>query len=1218
MGSPMASRGAGPPDGKLAPSGRVEGARVLYLAVGLSTVAKGKTWQPVLVLLLVLLSSTAAYNEEYSTAFYQTVPGTGPDYWDSLPFQNSTERSTQAEQDLQSPSTDSPSIVGNLNTRSILASSVGTAGLFPITRWNLNKVSGSLELRLGEQGPLSGDFLDLQSSTGLPVAISPVAGTLDTTAGLSSKELQQLEINTSPSSLPLQAVEAERTEQARTINALPMRFLTSPSSATNSSLHLVWKTTHQAAFAQEISLNTVSAPDQPPSTTAQTLAHSSPSERVTEMEPGLQGPWLTSAQTVHGIDADQRHGDHSGTVPSAETPGYWDRLKELPHLQSSRSPDTVSASRADLTPLMKTTAIGAADQRMKRSTSSLRAAARSHLVSMPHTYASVLSIPTQQSFVASSETTSHQISGLNGQERNIAELATVTPLFQTSILSSSSQFEAPTHIAPVKSPGFTDSRKTKESSTHWPLEPFGVDKPSWPTPVPVTVESPNMSDASAENYTEASLRSVSHYGESLTTGPPSHGFSSVDSPTSSSIQPTIAESTLQDSQWSETTSELPSRNASLLAMLHSPEASTDMANDSVHYLAEGTATHVPHSFAEGKKDFGPSPATAGLEFDSVAVVTHTEASLFVGHQSSISTEHPASSDLTSLSMPPSFLGSAKEKEGSPAPQATPSTFTGERSKLELKEGFHLEAGDYTSPSEASIAVPSGTAGTSLSRQTVSHPPLYSRGDTEYLHPWTPPAELEMSPPEDMTITAHHRKWIKTELHEQKQQTQAMPTILSELSLAASEGTPVIEWFSSLASAEPEVQSTHNVLPRQGSEATQLPPHDSTYLDVSRPSELKVSSKSSSTTGPMTTAGSPPLPSYPSFVAAETTPVGSAPVGTEYNGLVTGGSTDGVPVKLFSMAPSEWKVAVPTPLHTTVASAITTEAGSSLVVPTHRSVHPGLMSSGSPSNNVSESTTEPLKGLMARGEWVMPASTVLSSISNTEVQRPPDLRASTASTTYKIAPFLSTGSLEVVTPAGTTEAVLGYKATGTFTEATGTTTASSMVPIAQAVPGSTIVGSVMLSSTSKSMSSTILAPITPLQRTSAWLSTSEPLMARTSRSWLVNFQKSKSVVSSTKVPSPKETSTTLLITSTKMGTEDVHTSKQQVPTFESQTLSQSTERDYLTSSSPKSHIIAVRSLPLQFRLTGIDYTESLKNKSSNNYKKLEKGVKLTVSNPEHLG
>ncbi|KAJ6664181.1 hypothetical protein lerEdw1_008397 [Lerista edwardsae] len=1237
MGSLMASRGAGPPDGKLALSGRVEGARVLHLAGGLLTVAKGQTWQTVLALLLVLLASTAAHNEEYSTASYQTVPGTSPDYLDFLPFQNTTERSPQAEEALKSPSTDSHSAGGNLYTGNTSASSVGTAGQFPIssTGWNLNKVSGSLKLRLGGQGPLSGESLDVQSSPGLTLATSLLAAAVDTTAGLSSRELQRLEINTSPSSLPLQVVQAERMEQAHTTEALPMRFLTLPSSATSRSLHLVWNMTHQAALAQEISLNTVSAADQPSSATVLTLESSSPSEHITGIEPGLHGPWLSSAQTVHGIGADQQHGDESGTVPSAETPGYWDRLKEPPHLQSSGSPDAVSASHADLTPRMSTTAVGTTNQRMKRSTLSLGATALSRLVSMPRMYASILSVPTPQSFDASSETTIQQISGLiSGQEFDIAEPATMEPLSRSSIWSSSSQFEAPTHVALVKSPGFTDSRKTKESSTHWPLEPLRADKSSWPTPVPVTVESPNMSSASAvngshasaENFTEASLRSVSHYGRSLTTGPSSHGFSSVDAPTSSLTQPAVAESTLQDSQWSETTSGLPSGNASLPAIFNSSKASTDMANVSVGQLAVGAATYVPHSFAEEMTDFGPSPATAGLELDSAAVGAHTEASLFIGHPSSISTEQPASSDLTSLSMLPSYLGSAKEQEGSPAPQATPSTFTGERSKLELKEGSHLEAGKYTSPSEAStqVAVLSGTAGTSfLPRQTFSHPPLYSRGETKYLRSWAPSAEStsppEASPPKGMTITAHHRVVINTELHEQTQAAaEPMPTILSELSLAASEGTPVTEWFSSLASAEPEVQSTHNVLSRQGSEATQLPPHDSTYLDVSQSSELKVSSvakKSRSPTGHMTTAGSPPLPSYPSFVAAETTPpVGIAPNRTEYTGLVTGGSTDGVPVKLFSLAPSDWKVADLTQLHATVASAISTEAERSSVAPIHSFVPPGLMSSGSPSNNVSESTTEALKGLMARREWIMPASTMLSSTSNTEVQRP-DLRASTTSTTYKVAPFLSTGSMKMVTStsAVTTEAVLGYKATGSFTEATGTTTASLMVPTAQAVPGSTKVVSGTLSSTLKSISSTVPALITPLQSTSAWLSTSEPLMARTSRRhWLVNFQKNMSAVSSTKVPSPEETSTTLLITSTKMGTEDIRTSKQQVPIVESQTLSQSTERESLTSSSPKSHIIAMRTLPLQFRLTGIDYTESLENKSSNSYKKLEKEVKLTLN------
>ncbi|XP_066491559.1 zona pellucida sperm-binding protein 3-like [Tiliqua scincoides] len=102
---------------------------------------------------------------------------------------------------------------------------------------------------------------------------------------------------------------------------------------------------------------------------------------------------------------------------------------------------------------------------------------------------------------------------------------------------------------------------------------------------------------------------------------------------------------------------------------------------------------------------------------------------------------------------------------------------------------------------------------------------------------------------------------------------------------------------------------------------------------------------------------------------------------------------------------------------------------------------------------------------------------------------------------------------------------------------------------------------------------------------------------------MDTKKIMDAVSSTKVPS-------LLITSTKMS-EDIHTSKQLVPMLEYWNLSQATDKDYPTLSSPTSHVVAVHTLSLQFRLVGIDYTESLENKSSNSYRKLEKEVRLTV-------
>ncbi|XP_060116225.1 mucin-2-like [Heteronotia binoei] len=99
-------------------------------------------------------------------------------------------------------------------------------------------------------------------------------------------------------------------------------------------------------------------------------------------------------------------------------------------------------------------------------------------------------------------------------------------------------------------------------------------------------------------------------------------------------------------------------------------------------------------------------------------------------------------------------------------------------------------------------------------------------------------------------------------------------------------------------------------------------------------------------------------------------------------------------------------------------------------------------------------------------------------------------------------------------------------------------------------------------------------------------------------------------SSSRVDTPKVTYT-IALTGMKPGTiaRDNSTSKHLVSATRASTVGQTAERDNITLSR---RTLAVSILSLEFHLTRIDYTESLANKSSARYKKLEREVILTLN------
>ncbi|XP_061450883.1 uncharacterized protein LOC133369590 [Rhineura floridana] len=396
-------------------------------------------------------------------------------------------------------------------------------------------------------------------------------------------------------------------------------------------------------------------------------------------------------------------------------------------------------------------------------------------------------------------------------------------------------------------------------------------------------------------------------------------------------------------------------------------------------------------------------------------------------------------------------------------------------------------------------------------------------------------------------------------------------------------------------------------------------------------------------------------------AGVTLPVGEASARMAHTDLLAGGPTGRPAVEPLSTTSHEWKLAIPTPSRATASLAYITEPGRSLVTPAHDSISTGFTSIGSSRSSIPESALEinfeATQGLMGRKEQVVPTNTMLPSISSEETWTH-DLKATTsqtmASTTYRTPPLAPEVDFSASAVTATLGTILGYKVTDAFTvavpEVISTMALQSYSPryrefsgskapadlsvveskSTQAVPVSSVTTNLLTNlrtffdKSSKStagaacrsascMTSTIPASFTPSQSTLLLPTASQLLLTRKA---LVSplgstdaVKNGTTAILGTKVTSPGESGATEQMVPVTQGD---HTSKQPVTKFKAPTMSQFTRSENLTFSTPVSPLLAVHHLPLQFRLTRIDYEESLENKSSQSYKKLEKEVKLTLN------
>lgn len=334
-------------------------------------------------------------------------------------------------------------------------------------------------------------------------------------------------------------------------------------------------------------------------------------------------------------------------------------------------------------------------------------------------------------------------------------------------------------------------------------------------------------------------------------------------------------------------------------------------------------------------------------------------------------------------------------------------------------------------------------------------------------------------------------------------------------------------------------------------------------------------------GPLYTSavGSVTSPSRPSlYMAGDLLPGGTTSTGTTAR-LVTDSSLDRTAEELVGGTLSAQELDIPTHLRATASSASVTEGGSLPVssMPSSRSRIPEA---------TSRIHTEATENPDAGQAQPLPVTMVVLHTSNAELGHP-DMGAMSqmADVTDRRAPLHLTQAL------GMDGTAVSWKtdARTAAVVAVGTADVLTMPgPGYSKSPGSRSPAERSLASLSSTAQALLLSNVTPSLRV-----LNDTLQLRTTEAC-----KSAPCVK-------KETAA---VSFTGVAT------KQPVSESKAVTRHQSSEADLLASSRTTLPlpVFRVHTLPLQFHLKQMNYTESLQNKSSESYKKLEREVKLTVS------
>ncbi|EMP30199.1 Zona pellucida sperm-binding protein 3 [Chelonia mydas] len=493
----------------------------------------------------------------------------------------------------------------------------------------------------------------------------------------------------------------------------------------------------------------------------------------------------------------------------------------------------------------------------------------------------------------------------------------------------------------------------------------------------------------------------------------------------------------------------------------------------------------------------------------------------------------------------------------------------------------------------------------------------SQSSTSACCPEISPSVSRASTAANITSATLYRELSKTVKFLDKEQTLAaaevvakMPPGSSELPLEASSDAPTTELLSSASSAKPQAQPArkHYSLRRPGMRRRLSTPADLvlSHSTTSLPSGTDIQPGPKVHTSPQNKTF-PLLPSKTSsdtsvIMKTETNITHSTPLYLNRTGLaLLAGSTPtgmehtpvpitaaGVPVASTTAA-SEWKPTSATLGEHKVPGVATKAANFS-----------GLASTESP-----VSVMAPAVGLTSTSTAVSKATPVKNRTA-APLPSPPELSTTTPLTSINLtqsfgpnAPIfqpLTEAKPSVVTSLRSTPSILPTtKTTARLTSARTSTTPGLQLPT---VPKTT-----KLMPWNKTTLSTLLIPPTSTLSTRLLLISQHSSTAKTDLSEL------------TRTMAARTNLTTAAVTAKQVATIKTGLiSKQILPESEVPTLSFSPRGKTGSATRPTSPSLQlpVHILSLQFRLIGITYTEHLKNKSSDGYKKLEKEVKLTLN------
>ncbi|XP_039349376.1 mucin-2-like [Mauremys reevesii] len=664
------------------------------------------------------------------------------------------------------------------------------------------------------------------------------------------------------------------------------------------------------------------------------------------------------------------------------------------------------------------------------------------------------------------------------------------------------------------------------------------------------------------------------------------------------------------------------------------------AADSDRTQLTGGVTEGSPSVAAG---VGLSSATQPLDHLKLDVETASTSSTErilkmgqLGHRLKEQTTEMACAGSDSTSCPPwvsADLNTAAEQKGSPSLAIThaPANLTivylpqesmrGVSSKPDTPVAGTSQALTYstvlTSVKPIADFLHEGTAAYSPSHMLLISKGPRTQSSVSACCPETSPSVPGASTAASITSATLYRELTKTVKFLGKEQTQPtaevvakMPTGSSELPLRASSDAPTTELLSSSSSTKPRAQPArkHYSLRRPGMRRRLSTPADSVlaHSTTSLPSGMDIQPRPKVHTSPQNKT----FPMLPTKISSDTSAImetdanvthstpghlnrtglallaGSTPIGMEHTPVPI--TAVGVPVTSTTAASSEWKPTSATLGEHKIPGVSTKAANFSGLASAESPVTAVAPAVGLTSTSTAVSKATPVKNRTAAPLPSPPAqstTTLLASINLTQASGPkaPVFQSLTEAKPSVVTSLHSTPHIPPT-----------IKTTAPLTSVRTSTTAGLQLP--------TVAKPTRLMPWSKTTVSPLLIPPTSTLSTRLLLISQHPSTAKTDLSVL------------TRTMAARKNLTTAAVTARQVATTKTGISKQILPESKVPTLSFSPKGKTESASrhTSPSLQLPVHILPLQFCLTRIAYTELLKNKSSDDYKKLEKEVKLTLN------